>query len=146
MRFLAVLTIIGCVGTVQWHSALWWWDQVGPVGIGWSIVLELVALWFWYSGGAWLRSVGAVASLVVLLGPLHHVTAPLWQHSNTVATRVEVVQQKLNSVQQEIEAQRKTLQGYRERSEDRIGWRDVQEKASQRLAELREKQRRLLEK
>jgi hypothetical protein len=144
MRWLAWITLAGCAGTVQWHSALWWLGQVGPSGVAWSVVLEVVALWFWYHPAAGMRTIGAVASAVVLAGPLHHVAAPLWQETAAASAERAAVTGKLDSVRQQIEAQRDTLAGYRRRSAERTGWRDVQERASQRLAELRERERRLL--
>lgn len=144
MTPLAFLTLLGCAGTLQWHSVLWWWDQVGPTGVAWSLVLELVALWFWFRPGWANRTAGAVASVIVLAGPLHHVAAPLWQARTEASAERASAAAKLESVRGEIEAQRQTLAGYRKRSEDRLGWRDVQEQTSRRLAKLRQRERELL--
>ncbi len=143
MTALALLTLLGCVVTLQYHSVLWWMEQVGWSGVAISVVLEVVAVWFWFRPG-WGRVFGAAASVIVLAGPLHHTAAPLFQARDAAAAERAAVAAKLDSLREEIRTQRRTLAGYRERSEERLGWRDVQERASSRLAELRQRERELL--
>lgn len=144
VRPLAALTLVGCTATLQYHSVLWWTGQVGPSGVAWSLVLELVAFWFWFHGTVARRVIGAAASVIVLIGPLHHVAGPLWQQTAAQTAERAELSARLDSLRSEIEAQRETLAGYRQRSQERVGWRDVQEAASQRLAKLRQKERDLL--
>jgi len=143
MTPLALLTILGCVATLQYHSVLWWLDQVGWSGVAISLVLEVVAVWFWFRPGLG-RVFGAAASVIVLAGPLHHTATPLFQARDAAAAERAAVASKLASLREEIRTQRQTLAGYRERSEERLGWRDVQERASGRLAELRRRERQLV--
>ncbi|MFP4615541.1 MAG: helix-turn-helix domain-containing protein [Thiohalorhabdus sp.] len=143
MTPLALLTLLGCVATLQYHSVLWWLDQVGWSGVAISLVLEVVAVWFWFRPG-WGRVFGAAASVIVLAGPLHHTAAPLFQARDAAAAERAAVSAKLDSLRDEIQTQRQTLAGYRERSEERVGWRDVQERASETLAELRDRERDLV--
>jgi hypothetical protein len=141
---LAVGTLAFCAGTIQWHSLAWWVDQVGWSGVGFSLGLELYAAWAWTNRGRHWAVAGAVASAVALAGPLHHIGAPVWQQYQQARAQQTAVTAELSSLRQQIATQRETLQGYRERSEDRLGWRDVQERASARLQELRDRERALL--
>ena len=47
------------------------------IGIVWSLVLEGTALWLWYQRRIGTRFLGLCASLLLLAGPLHQVSAPL---------------------------------------------------------------------
>jgi len=143
MLYLALIVLLSCAAILQYHSILWWQDQIGHIGIFWSLVIEVLAAWWWF-GFRWKRWLGLVASILILAGPLHHVSAPLYKTRIMAETQRTAISNRLESVREQIKSQQKILQGYRERSQERLGWRDVQEKASRRLQELRSRERQLL--
>ena len=77
-RLLTLGVLFGAIGLLQYHSIQFWQLFTEPgIGIVWSLVLEGTALWLWYQRHIGTRFLGLCASLLLLAGPLHQVSAPL---------------------------------------------------------------------
>jgi hypothetical protein len=78
-KITAALLLIGGIGLLQYHAILFWTAAVDPLtGWAWSLLLECAALWCWSHHRAAIRwGLGAVATVLVLAGPLYQVAKPL---------------------------------------------------------------------
>jgi hypothetical protein len=76
-KALSWIVLLGTVVLLQVHGIAFWRSQVGSYGIGWSLLLEVVALWLWARPQWVSRLLGAVASILLLLGPLVQIATPL---------------------------------------------------------------------
>lgn len=114
-----VLLLAGCIGLLQYHAIQFWAANVdAATGWVWSLLLEGAALWLWFSPTRARRALGAVATLLLLAGPLYQVSAPLiheWQASDASAAR----RADLNAEITHLEA---ALNGYVANSAQRVGW------------------------
>lgn len=107
--------IIAAAGLMQWHSVQFWVNQVGYSGIGWSLMLEAVVVWYWWSNKPILA---LIASLLLLMGPMHEITEP-------ALTNIKHQEQaeNLNNIDLiEIIRLENSLKTYERNSESRIGW------------------------
>ncbi len=85
-----VIVVLGTV-IIQWHGIGFWTEHAGTSGIAWSIVLEAAALWLWWHPRLPARLVGAAGTLILLAGPVYHITQPVlgqWQHERATAAEL----------------------------------------------------------
>lgn len=141
-RFIPPLAILaGAVALLQAHSIQFWMEWVGPMGWAWSLLLEAVALWLWWQPGAGTRALGLVASLLLLAGPLHQVTAPIAEAGRTDTARAETV----GTLRAEIAQLEQSLGTFLDNSASRTGWAGRIDRTQQDLAAARERLRRELQ-
>lgn len=107
--------VIAAAGLMQWHSIQFWVNQVGYSGIGWSLMLEAVVIWYWWNNKP---ALALIASLLLLMGPMHEITQP-------ALTNIKH-QEQLKSLDRidsaEIIRLENSLKTYERNSESRIGW------------------------
>jgi len=107
--------IIAAACLMQWHSIQFWINQVGYSGVGWSLMLEAVVIWYWWSSK---QILALIASLLLLMGPIHEITEP-------ALTNIKHQEQaeNLNDIDlAEIIRLENSLKTYEKNSESRIGW------------------------
>lgn len=136
----ALLILIGGIGLLQYHAIVFWTDVVDPfTGWAWSLLLEGAALWCWSHPRWSIRSLGAVATVLVLAGPLYQVSAPL------VSERVSADQssEQRTVIAAEIAGLEHALATYLGNSEKRVGWSGRIDSTQQQLTAARAELRRL---
>lgn len=118
-KAFAAVMLIGGIGLLQYHAILFWTNVVDPLtGWAWSLLLEGAALWCWSHPRLSVRSLGAVATLLVLAGPLYQVSAPLVEEHMSVNKTA----QQRKDLQAEITGLEASLNTYLANSEKRVGW------------------------
>lgn len=109
------LIIIAAAILMQWHSIQFWVNQVGLAGVGWSLMLESVVIWYWWKNRVMLA---LIASMLLLFGPIYEITKPSLEnikHQDQV--------KRLNQMDfDEITRLEYSLKTYEKNSEKRIGW------------------------
>lgn len=109
------LIIITAAALMQWHSIQFWINQVGLSGIGWSIMLETVVIWYWWNNRTILA---LIASLLLVAGPMVEITKPAIDEIKS-----QQRYQTLNTMDEaDILRLEKSLKTYEKNSELRIGW------------------------
>ncbi|MFP4131285.1 MAG: hypothetical protein ACLFVF_04110, partial [Thiohalospira sp.] len=141
---LAAVILIGCTAVIQYHAIQFWTAQVDPVtGWAWSLLLEAVALWLWWRRGI-IRALALLASLLVMAGPVYHVSAPLVEELHQGAHADDTREARLDALDQRIEAQKAALERFLENSENRAGWLPAIEDARAELADARQAKAELM--
>jgi hypothetical protein len=137
-HLLSWIVLFGTVVLLQVHGMAFWRSQVGSYGIGWSLLLEVVALWLWARPQWVSRLLGAVASILLLLGPLVQIATPLLdalgsnEHIDAAHEReVSILESQLKALQQQHAA-------FTENSRLRPGWLPAVQATEDRLTETRE--------
>jgi hypothetical protein len=145
LRTLPVLPLLIlplAVVLLQSHGIPFWQAQAGPwPGLGWSLLLELIALWLWFRPGRrWWRPLAWAATLLLLAGPLYRVSDPLVQdlvalrgENGALAARIPLLQAQTAEARQSLDRyQRLSLAG-------RYGWQGKIDQAEAHLADVRTK-------
>jgi len=122
---------------MQWHSIAFWLEYAGRTGVGFSLALEVVALWLWWQRRRWLA---IVASALLVGGPLFQLSAPIME----TLTRTDVNQAMVVSYEQEINQLNKSISQYDTNSAKRLGWSSRIDRAQAELTQARNKLRELL--
>lgn len=136
----ALLILIGGIGLLQYHAIMFWTDVVDPLtGWAWSLLLEGAALWCWSHPRWSIRSLGFVATVLVLAGPLYQVSAPL------VVERIGIDKssEQRTVLVAEVAALEQALNTYLANSEKRVGWSGRIDSTQQQLTAARAELRRL---
>lgn len=128
-----LIVLVGAIALLQVHAIAFWMDHVGPLGWAWSLLLETVALWLWYQPRLPRRLLGMIASLLVLLGPVHHVSEPLIEDVWTAPHAEQGRQAEIDQLREERERLQANLATFRANSEERTGWLPAIEQAEDRL-------------
>jgi hypothetical protein len=100
---------------MQVHSIAFWMDHAGITGVGFSLALEIVALWLWWQRCNWLA---VIASALLVGGPLFQLSAPVIDS----LYRNHANEQLIMIHQTEIKQLSASLARYDENSSERIGW------------------------
>lgn len=100
---------------MQYHSIHFWIEQVGYSGVGWSLMLEFVVIWYWFNEKAFLA---IIASLLLLIGPIYKITEPAVS-SIKQNEQIRILNQ-LDS--KEVIRLESSLKTYEQNSQSRIGW------------------------
>lgn len=130
---LTVAVLAGAIGILQVHGIRFWCSQVGPLGWAWSVLLEAVALWLWWTPKWTKRALGLLASLLLLVGPLYEVASPLLVDGAQARAQAEVVADLRNQIHELDTAQAAFLAN----SRSRLGWAGRIDATTARLAQLR---------
>lgn len=133
----SILIIIVSAVLMQWHSIAFWLEYAGHTGVGFSLALEVVALWLWWQRRSFLA---VVASALLVGGPLFQLSQPVME---TMAS-TNVNQAMVASYKQEINQLNNSLSRYDENSAKRLGWSSRIDKAQEKLSHARNKLRELL--
>jgi len=118
-----LILLTGCILVLQYHSVQFWQVESGRItGWAWSILLEGSALWLWASKKQYMKLLGLVSSMLVLLGPTYQVTSPLFHEWANVDKHETYINSKVVTLRSNIEATQNTLNTYLHNSENRVGW------------------------
>lgn len=136
-RASTVLVTAGCIGLLQVHGIRFWSVQIGPIGWAWSALLELAALWLWWRRSVAMRSLGLLASVLLLAGPLYQVGSPLIEDL-VLATHTDRSRDRLvPMLESEIAMLERQLAAYTANSKHRAGWLPSIEETAARLSTSR---------
>lgn len=133
---VSIIILLSCVCLLQIHGIAFWTEKIGIYGWGWSLLLEVSALWLWYRPKFTYRLLAILVSLLTLAGPIHHVTSPIIAASHQVtneATASHIMLKNLESEKVRLEDQ---LSTYQSNSEKRTGWLTPITSANERLKEI----------
>ncbi len=111
-----ILVLAGAVLLLQGHAMAFWAHWLGWPGLGWSLLLEAVALWLWWQPRR--RALGFVASVLLIIGPLYHVSAPVLAGGRTSEANAEV----LATLRAEVTQREQALAIFLQNSTARPGW------------------------
>lgn len=137
-RALSILVLIGAITLLQIHGIEFWTGRVGAIGILWSLLLEGVALWLWYQPSASRRTLGLVASLILLAGPLHQVAVPVLQEMENSKHADSARLAQISIVREKISGLEKSMETFLKNSEARTGWLKTIQESERRQTEARE--------
>ncbi|MEK6750537.1 MAG: hypothetical protein AABY83_15265 [Pseudomonadota bacterium] len=98
----AGVVLAGCVGLLQWHSVQFWIAQIGPTGVGFSLLLDALGLWLWFHRTFITQALGVFASLLVLAGPIYWVATPIIDQSASVSHSDTARNQNIITLEHEI--------------------------------------------
>lgn len=131
-----------CAEAILQIHGLRFWDQHGGWGGWlWSPVLGIVTVWFWLHPSATLRwMLGIIASLLLLVGPLWQIGAPLVESAaqyRAAAVAATLQLQVLRTTEAELVETQNT---YRRNSQDpyRSGWAAQVNRVEATLANIRQ--------
>lgn len=129
--------LVGAVGLLQAHGIEFWSTHVGQYGIAWSVMLELVALWFWFRKSTYTRTLGLLASTLLLLGPLYQIGIPIlnklddgWQSDLASNKSAVVLKSKIDQLENQLDT-------YLVNSKQRSGWLPAIESTESKLLDSR---------
>jgi hypothetical protein len=122
-QLTALVLLVAAIGLMQYHAIMFWSEHVDlTTGWAWSLLLEGSALWLWSSKRIAQRILGAVATVLVLAGPLYQVSAPLiteWQATDRGAVANA---ERRTTLTAEINSLETALNTYLSNSATRQGW------------------------
>jgi hypothetical protein len=108
---------------MQWHSIAFWSEHVDKAtGWAWSLLLEGIALWLWSSGQMVRRALGALATLLLLAGPLYQVSSPLFLEAEGLVRGEMATSARRAVLEAEIASLEAALGTYLDNSQKRAGW------------------------
>lgn len=142
LRPLATLLLLaGCIGLLQYHSIQFWIERTGsPIGLAWSLLLEGAALWLWSDRRPERRLLGALATLLLLAGPLYQVSAPLLDESGRADRQASAARERRHDLAGEIKTLETALAAYLTNSASRQGWVARIDHTQARIEQLRTEQ------
>lgn len=136
--------LAGCIGLLQYHSLQFWVEHTGsPIGAAWSLLLEGAALWLWSDRRPERRLLGALATLLLLAGPLYQVSAPLLDHNDHADRQSSAADQRHAAIERELQTLDAALTTYLANSTQRQGWVARIDHTQARLEHLRTEQAQL---
>lgn len=111
------------IGILQWHGVAFWAGAAGPE-TGWavSLALELAALWLWFQRRFFTRALGALATVLLLAGPLYALSAPVLAEWQMLTGRAQSDRAEAALLSGEIASLEKSLAIYLDNSKTRLGW------------------------
>jgi len=141
MRFtLPIILICGGTGIIQWHSIAFWSDNVdASIGWAWSLMIESAGLWLWYRPSIGSRTLGLLASLLLLSGPLYQIATPaLDSHAQAQALEASRMQ-SVQSVHAQLAQDAQLMHTYAQNSQKRTGWLPAIQDVQKRMDDARKK-------
>lgn len=140
------LVLLGAIALLQLHSIRFWNSHVESAGWAWSILLEAVALWFWYQRTPIKRILGLVASVLTLLGPVYDVSEPIISSLVSAQYTNSGRESLIASLSEEQVRLEESIKTFRANSKERTGWLGPIQQSEKRLVEVGEKLSKLREK
>jgi len=120
---LPVILIAGSTGIIQWHSIAFWSDNVDPaIGWAWSVMIEAAGLWLWYRPGIGSRTLGLLASLLLLAGPLYQIATPALDAVARAQASTTAHEQQVRMLRTQIAQDAQLMLTYAHNSKKRTGW------------------------
>lgn len=117
-----ILLLAGAIALLQAHAIIFWMEHVGSLGWAWSVLLEAVALWLWYGPNRARLVLAFVASCLLLLGPVSHVSAPLIEDLVAAPHRDEARLARIDALSDQRGRLVESLETFRTNSLARSGW------------------------
>lgn len=139
-----VLLLAGAIALLQAHAIAFWREHVGPLGWAWSVLLEAVALWLWYRPGRTRWALALLASCLLLLGPVSHVSAPLVDDLVAAPHRDEARLARIEALSDQRARIAESLETFRTNSTVRSGWLPAIERSQDMLQAIDEELAELL--
>lgn len=124
------LIIIVSAFLMQAHSIAFWLEYAGSTGVGFSLALEVVALWLWWQRCQWLA---VIASGLLVGGALFQLSAPVIDNIYRNGSNQKIVA----IYQDEIKQLTKSLSRYDKNSAERLGWSARIDRAQSELTQAR---------
>jgi len=137
------LLLVGCICLLQYHAIQFWVTHAGITGAAWSLLLEGAALWLWSSPRLLRRVLGGLVTLLLLVGPLYQVSAPLIEAGHYAANTATAGAERSRDLAGEIQSLEAALAVYLANSQTRSGWVSRIDSAQARLDRLRTEQAQL---
>lgn len=109
------LVILLSAALMQWHSIQFWMTHAGASGIGWSLLLEIVVIWFWWNEK---RVLALITSFLLCIGPIYEITSPAIA---SIELQKKIAVLNINDAE-DIKQLEKSLDTYNLNSENRAGW------------------------
>lgn len=135
------LLLAGCIGLLQYHSVQFWVERTGsPIGLAWSLLLEGAALWLWSDRRPLRHGLGALATLLLLAGPLTQVSAPLLEESGRADRQTAAARERRGDLDGAIKTLETALAAYLANSASRQGWVARIDHTQARIEQLRAEQ------
>lgn len=139
-KLLAVVTLVGSIGLLQYHSIQFWSNNIDQTtGVAWSVILEFAVLWLWSIRNVATRMLGVIGSLVLLAGPVYQVASPLLTGLDDGRQVDEMKVRVVPMLQSEIVGLEGQLKTYLANSEERAGWLPIIQQTQSQLDEKRTK-------
>jgi hypothetical protein len=136
-HWLTWIVLIGSIGLLQIHGTTFWYQQIGRYGVGWSLLLEAVALWLWVAPSLTRKVMGAIAWLLLLLGPLCHVLTPVLESAQAQNRLTAARAHELALAEAHVGTLEKQHAVFTENARSRSGWLSAVRETETRLAEAR---------
>jgi len=116
---LSTTMLILSTSIIQWHSIQFWLDVASNIGFLWSIAIEAAAIWLW-----WHRktALAFLASLLLIVGPLYSLSAPIYLEANNQSHQRFSHQHKIRITRDSINNLKLSLSNYEKNSLSRVGW------------------------
>ncbi|MDT8376415.1 MAG: hypothetical protein RQ867_06690 [Mariprofundaceae bacterium] len=145
-KIAPAVLILGGTFILQYHSIRFWSGYVDPnIGFVWSLVIEGSGLWLWYRQGWASRSLAILASVLLLAGPVYHLSLPALQKQGMAEASQVAHQVKVDGLKNQIEEHAQLLETFAQNSTERTGWLESIERTEQALSKERSELARLLE-
>jgi len=110
-------------------------------GWGWSLALEVVALWMWYERGAARRALAVLATAALLFGPIYLTVSKEAREWRAIKSESVLAEREAPLIAADVAEKKATLAAYRRNSETRFGWQSQIADAERELAGLRAEQK-----
>ena len=126
----SILIITISAVLMQFHSIAFWMEYAGNTGVGFSLALEVVALWLWWQRCNWLA---VIASALLIGGALFQLSAPVIEniYRNDNSQKLAVMHRA------EIKQLTESLSRYDQNSAERLGWSVRIDRAQSELTQAR---------
>lgn len=121
-RVFTVVVALMAVVILQYHGFAFWQLQAGTMGWLWALGIEGAAVWFWWRPQRLVRTLGLIASLLSLAGPLYQVGAPIIEEVQKADANEVALHARANVLRRTLEAEMESLRKYQQLAETRIGW------------------------
>lgn len=123
---------------LQLHGICFWQEHGGTLGWLWSIAIGVIAVWSWLHDRVHFRWwVGGIASLLLLVGPLLQVGAPVVAQIEQRNTQQSSVAQRIELFRNAEAQQIASLKTYDDNSKLYRGWKPASDRVSAELATTR---------
>jgi len=120
---ILILQLVTGVVLIQWHAIPFWSNEVDPHA-GWAlaIMIEAVALSFWWSRSLGLRALALTATVMLLAGPMYHLGKPIYQDIRAAQGSGQTAGSEIALLTAELEQEQKALNTFLGNSKERTGW------------------------
>ncbi len=118
----AAILLVGAIVLMQIHAIEFWQRHAGQSGILWSLLLEGAALWLWAQHRWGTSFLAAIATALVLAGPLYQISTPALQQWQQSQQQPELLAKREAALLAERQRLTASLKTYNQNSQSRVGW------------------------